>query len=74
MRPEAISDLILDEHGNYVIQKVISLVDPASRKMMLSQIIPLFNKLKMVSYGERVINRLLMSYPELVSYFAMMRK
>ena len=74
MRPEAISDLILDEHGNYVIQKVISLVDPASRKMMLSQIIPLFGKLKMVSYGERVINRLLMSYPELVSYFAMMRK
>ena len=39
-------------------------------KAMLALIIPLFDKLKMMNYGERVINRLLMSYPQLVNCFA----
>ena len=30
--PEAITDLILDEHGNYVIQKVIYYADPKKKK------------------------------------------
>ena len=70
MRPEAINDLILDEHGNYVIQKVLACVDMERQKAMLALIIPLFDKLKMMNYGERVINRLLMSYPQLVNCFA----
>ena len=40
------------------------------QKAMLALIIPLFDKLKMMNYGERVINRLLMSYPQLVNCFA----
>lgn len=67
MRPEAVHDLILDEHGNYVIQKVLACVDQESQKIMLSQIIPLFDKLKMLNFGERIINRLLMSYPQLIN-------
>ena len=67
MRPEAVHDLILDEHGNYVIQKVLACVDQETQKIMLSQIVPLFDKLKMLNFGERIINRLLMSYPQMIN-------
>ena len=69
LRPEAINDLILDEHGNYVIQKVLACVEPETQKMMLMQIVPLFDKLRMLPFGERIINRLVMSYPQLTSCF-----
>ena len=69
LRPEAINDLILDEHGNYVIQKVLACVEPDTQKMMLMQIVPLFDKLRMLPFGERIINRLVMSYPQLTSCF-----
>lgn len=69
LRPEAINDLILDEHGNYVIQKVLACVEPDTQKMMLMQIVPLFDKLRMLPFGERIINRLVMSYPQLTNCF-----
>lgn len=34
-----------------------------NKKSMLRMIVPLFEKLRNFSYGERVINRLLVSYP-----------
>jgi hypothetical protein len=58
-----LTELILDEHGNYVVQKVLSLSKPNVQKSMLRIIVPLFEKLKNYPYGERVINRLLVSYP-----------
>ena len=58
-----LTELILDEHGNYVVQKVLSLSKPNVQKAMLKIIVPLFDKLKNFSYGERVINRLIVSYP-----------
>ena len=58
-----LTELILDEHGNYVVQKVLSLSKPNVQKSMLRVIVPLFEKLKNFPYGERVINRLLVSYP-----------
>ena len=58
-----LTELILDEHGNYVVQKVLSLSKPNEQKSMLRMIVPLFEKLRNFSYGERVINRLLVSYP-----------
>ena len=58
-----LTELILDEHGNYVVQKVLSLSKPNAQKSMLRIIVPLFEKLKNFPYGERVINRLLVSYP-----------
>ena len=62
-KKDNLTELILDEHGNYVVQKVLSLSNPNMQKAMLRIIVPLFEKLKNFSYGERVINRLLVSYP-----------
>ena len=62
-KKDNLTELILDEHGNYVVQKVLSLSNPNMQKTMLKIIVPLFEKLKNFPYGDRVINRLLLSYP-----------
>ena len=62
-KKENLTELILDEHGNYVVQKVLLLSDDNTRKTMLKQIVPLFEKLKIYPYGEKVISRLRSSYP-----------
>ena len=55
--------LILDEHGNYVVQKVLSLSSSKKQKNMLIIIKSVFDKLKNLPYGDRVINRIEMTYP-----------
>ena len=62
-KKENLIELILDEHGNYVVQKVLSLSPPATQKNMLKLIVPAFEKLKRCPYGDRVINRLVGTYP-----------
>ena len=62
-RKENLRELILDEHGNYVVQKVLLLSDSKMKIAMLKIIVPLFDQLKARPYGERVINKLYASYP-----------
>ena len=62
-RKENLRELILDEHGNYVVQKVLLLSDSKTKVAMLKLIVPLFDQLKARSYGERVINKLYATYP-----------
>ena len=62
-KKDNLTELILDEHGNYVVQKVLSLSDLNMQRAMLRIIVPLVEKLKYYSYGERVINRLMNAYP-----------
>jgi hypothetical protein len=62
-KKDNLTELILDEHGNYVVQKVLSLSKPNIQKAMLRIIVPLFDKLRNFAYGERVMNRLMVSYP-----------
>ncbi|MCQ2817688.1 MAG: hypothetical protein MJ252_10525 [archaeon] len=62
---ENIQDLILDEHGNYIVQKVLSTQDPETQKNMINAILPLMERISTLNYGERIINRLNMTYPQL---------
>ena len=62
-KKENLVKLILDEHGNYVVQKVLSLSSSKKQKNMLIIIKSLFDKLKNLPYGDRVINRIVMTYP-----------
>ena len=62
-RKENLIKLMLDEHGNYVVQKVLSLSASKKQKAMLAIIKTLFDKLKNLPYGERVINRIVTTYP-----------
>ena len=66
-KKDNLTELILDEHGNYVVQKVLSKSPQKQQKMMLAILVSLFDKLKNCPHGERVINRLMMSYPNLGS-------
>ena len=66
-KPEIMNDLILDEHGNYVIQKVLACADTKTQNEMLTNIAPIINKLKNVNFGERIISRLLISYPQMTN-------
>ena len=62
-KKENLRELILDEHGNYVVQKVLRLSEPKTKRVMLKMIISLFDKLKAYPFGERVINKLYITYP-----------
>lgn len=68
-KPDVMTDLILDEHGNYVIQKVLSCADVKTQNEMLQNIPPIISKLKNVNFGERIISRLMVSYPQMSSLF-----
>ena len=62
-KKENLTKLILDEHGNYVVQKALSLSSPKKQKSMLGTIKTLFDKLKTLPFGERVISRIVSTYP-----------
>ena len=62
-KKENLIKLILDEHGNYVVQKVLSLSSAKKQKNMLSIIKSVFDKLKTLPHGDKVINRIVNTYP-----------
>lgn len=64
-KAEVMNDLIVDEHGNYVIQKVLACADLKTQNEMLQNIAPMINKLKTLNFGERIISRLLVAYPQM---------
>ena len=63
--PEIISELILDEHGNYVIQKALNYSDQKDQEIILNNIVPLVPKIKCTPFGEKLLSRLLSFYPSL---------
>ena len=67
---EVLADLIMDEHGNYVIQKALSCCDFKEQEVILKNIIPLIPKIKNVSFGEKLLSRL-MAYPLFKNNFKM---
>jgi len=65
--PEIISDLILDEHGNYVIQKALCYSDSKEKEIILNHIRPMIPKIRNVPFGEKLLFRLFSLYPQLES-------
>ena len=58
-----LKELILDEHGNYVVQKVLAISNMKKKKEMLNIIKSLFPKLKKTHFGEKIIQRISATYP-----------
>ncbi len=56
-------ELILDEHGNYIAQKVLILSTPIMQTKMLKIIKENLNRLKKRYHGEILINKLIANYP-----------
>lgn len=63
LKRENLIELMLDEHGNYVVQKVLSLSNFITQRQILKIIMENIDKLKLCNHGERVINRLMANYP-----------
>ena len=61
--PDILADLIMDEHGNYVIQKALACSETNEQEIILNNIIPLIPKIKNVSFGEKLLSRLMNTYP-----------
>jgi len=66
-KPEIISELILDEHGNYVIQKALYYADYDKKEEILNCIKPLIPKIKNTPFGEKLLNRLYSMHPRLIN-------
>ena len=66
--PEMIADLILDEHGNYVVQKALFYADQKEKEFILQNIVMLLTKIKLTPFGEKLLNRLIINYPILNNY------
>ena len=64
-----IRDLIKDIFGNYVIQKLL-IVCPNEeiRKQILGYIALEYNNLKNLSFGQKLMNKLIISYPQIRKY------
>ena len=62
---EAIKELIIDEHGNYVVQKVLACSPPEKQLILFKYIVPMFNKLRSMNFGAKIISRLLLIYPSI---------
>ena len=66
--PEIIADLILDEHGNYVVQKALFYAEQKEKEFILQNIVMLLPKIKHAPFGEKLLNRLIINYPILNNY------
>ena len=63
-----IADLILDEHGNYVVQKALFYADQKEKEFILQNIVMLIPKIRLAPFGEKLLNRLVLNYPILNNY------
>jgi hypothetical protein len=70
--PDILADLIMDEHGNYVIQKALACSELKEQEIILKNIIPLIPKIKTVSFGEKLLSRLMATYPQFKNKIQMM--
>ena len=57
--------IILDKFGNYVVQKAIAKADEKRRNYMLQLLIPLIPSLKSQYFGQRLLSKLIMQYPNI---------
>ena len=65
LKPEIFEIIIMDEYGNYVIQKAIAKADPRRKKIMFQLLKPLIPNLKNKYFGQRLLSRLLLQCPDL---------
>ena len=63
-----VEKLLFDSYGNYVIQKVISLSKEPLTTKYLEIIGPLMKNLNNISFGQKLYNRLIVSFPNLSTY------
>ena len=67
-KKEIVEKLLFDNYGNYVLQKVIALSKEPLTSKYLEMVGPLMVNLSSLSFGQRLYNKLISSYPNLLMY------
>ena len=65
LQKDIFEKIILDKYGNYVVQKAIAKADNQRKNYMLQLLIPLIPNLKSQYFGQRLLSKLIVHYPEL---------
>jgi hypothetical protein len=65
LQKDIFEKIILDKFGNYVVQKAIAKADNERKKYMLQLLIPLVPSLKSQYFGQRLLSKLVLQYPDL---------
>ena len=66
--PKLVSSLLFDMYGNYVLQKTMSIANEPYRTKFIQMVGPYLENLKMLTFGLKLYNKLLTSFPELYAY------
>ena len=56
--------LIINQYGNYIVQRILSIVTPDVRMNLLRFIVSWYEEIKNLSFGNRLITKLNERYPE----------
>ena len=60
--------ILLNEYGNYVIQKALMKSDQNKQQIMFKLLVPLVNKLQCLPFGQKLLSKLFIQYPRLSIY------
>ena len=63
-----VQTLLFDMYGNYVLQKTMILAKEPFRSKFFSMVGPIMENLKVLTFGQKLYNKLLSSFPELNIY------
>ena len=59
-----IKDIIIDQYGNYVVQKAMSVSDKNTCEIIAKQIKPMLGELQKTNIGKKIYERLLLNYKD----------
>jgi len=63
--PAYVAKLVVDQYANYVVQRALSLADPATRSKILKEIKVKSEEVKRSQFGSRIYIKLSKQYPEM---------
>ena len=65
LKKDIFEKIIMDKFGNYVVQKAMAKADNKRRNSMLKLLVPLIPNLKSQYFGQRLLSKLILQYPNL---------
>ena len=60
--------ILLNEYGNYVIQKALLKSDQIKQQLLFKLFVPLVHKLQCLPFGQKLLSKLFILYPRLSIY------
>ena len=64
-KKEIFEQMLLDNFGNYVIQKAITAASDEKRNNLFNLLVPLIPEVQKKPYGQKLLSKLFIQYPKL---------